>query len=380
MIRKECDSVTSQACTAILAVCCALCTCARTDATETIYLSRSVAVTGDQITLGHICHFSQSDSIARRPLESAIVKSAPNNGESLFVTTADVRRTLQRNGVNLANVLLTGATKCEVSRSLDAAANPAYGRQGAGNLNGAPSTTSTVHADEIAETVLLDRVRRAFAERLMRYGGKAEIRIGLSGKKGFVPPQEEYTIAIRVRGDRWTGRMIRAQVDVFVGAEKVRTVPVVVSATITKEVVVARRTINQKSKIREEDLDTAERTYDDPAAIPTATMDAVVGRQAKRFIRVGQSLRLADLETVPVIKRGEIVDVFSLAAGVEVRSVGKAMGNGGIGDVIEIQTGARRRDRLSAVVTGVRQVSITGAVVGYQDPRVRLAFGGTDEH
>lgn len=375
MIRKECEQVTSQTLTIILAVCCALCTSARTGATETIRLARSVAVTGDQITLDHVCHFSQFDSIARRPFERAIVKSAPRPGESLFVTAADVRRTLQRNGINLANVLLTGAIKCEVSRSLQAD-NPTHGRQDADSLRGA---TSAVETDELAETVLLDRVRGVFAERLMRYGGKAEIRVGLSGKSGFVAPRGEYTIAIRVRGDRWTGRMIKARVDVFVGAEKVRTVSMVVSATITKEVVVARRAINQKAKIREQDLDTAERTYDDPATIPTATVDDVVGRQAKRFIRVGQSLRLADLETVPVIKRGDIVDVFSLAAGVEVRSVGKAMGSGGIGDVIEIQTGARRRDRLSAVVTGLRQVSITGAVFVQQDTDVRLAFGGTDE-
>lgn len=379
MIRKKCEPVRYQACTAILAVLCPLCVPAQTHATETIHLSSSVAVTGDRITLGHICHFSRFDSTVQAPLESAVVKIAPRPGERLVVTTEDVRRTLQRNGVNLASVLLTGATKCEVSRSPHHDTGSNQNRQRTDNVDSARSATIATHPDAVAETKLLDRVRATFAARLLRYGGKPEIRVGLSGKGGFVAPGEEYTIAIRVRGDRWTGRMIKARVDVFVGAEKVRTVPVVVSATILKEVVVARRAINQKATIREEDLDTVERTYDDSAVIPTATMDAVVGRQAKRFIRVGQSLRLADLQTVPVIKRGEIVDVFSLVAGIEVRSVGKAMGNGGLGDVIEIQTGARRRDRLSAIVTGIRQVSITGAVLVRQEPSVRLAFGGSDE-
>ena len=378
MTRKECESKLFRRHRAVLAVCSALYWCAPTAATETIHLSRSVVVTGTQITLGQICRVSELNSVGQTAWEGAIVKSAPVAGESVWVTTEEVERALQRNGINVANVVLRGATKCEVSRSLQLPTSVTPGVLD-NDPDGVAIATPSSGGGKDAEAELLDQVRRAFAERLGRYGGRSEIRVGLCGEAAFVRPEREYTTVIRVRGDRWIGRMIKAEVDVFVGAERVESVPVVVSATVTKQVVVARRTINMKAKVQREDLTTAERTYDAADEIPTATMDTVVGRQAKRVIAVGQSLGLTDVETVPVIKRGEIVDVFSLAGGVEVRSAGRAMDSGGIGDVIGIQTGARRGDRLSAVVTGERQVRIAGGDGAGQGSDVRLALGEGDD-
>jgi flagella basal body P-ring formation protein FlgA len=69
-----------------------------------------------------------------------------------------------------------------------------------------------------------------------------------------------------------------------------------------------------------------------------------------------------DLEPVPLVKRGQIVDVHSKVGGVAIVTAAKALSEGAYGDVVELRTGDRGRERFSATVTGPGHVTVRGGV------------------
>jgi flagella basal body P-ring formation protein FlgA len=64
---------------------------------------------------------------------------------------------------------------------------------------------------------------------------------------------------------------------------------------------------------------------------------------------------------VPVVKRGQLVEVVSPAGSIVVRSVAKSAADGSVGDTVELRVGEGRGQTLVGVVTGARQVTVGAA-------------------
>ena len=101
-------------------------------------------------------------------------------------------------------------------------------------------------------------------------------------------------------------------------------------------------------------------------------VDAVVGQRAKRFISRGQVVEGGDLEPVPLVKRGQLVEVHSRVGGVVVVSAAKALEAGAYGDVVALRTSERGPSQFSAVVTGAGRVRLNGS----EPMEAQLAMGG----
>jgi flagella basal body P-ring formation protein FlgA len=84
---------------------------------------------------------------------------------------------------------------------------------------------------------------------------------------------------------------------------------------------------------------------------------------------------MSDLEVVPLVTRGQLVDVISQVGPIEARTVGRATGSGTLGDVIELRIGGRRGKTLTGVVTGQRRVVVSGGMTSSDTGEVQLAFG-----
>lgn len=111
----------------------------------------------------------------------------------------------------------------------------------------------------------------------------------------------------------------------------------------TVRIVVPAHDIARGEVIGETDLTYA--TVDGNAlmsGVPTK-MEEVKGMQARRVLSAGQAFRGDDLRRPIVITKGQSVTMQFSAPGVELTATGRAMSEGGIGDMVTIQNPASFR-------------------------------------
>ena len=101
---------------------------------------------------------------------------------------------------------------------------------------------------------------------------------------------------------------------------------------------------------------------------PTAT---AVGMQARRQLRAGQALRVADLARPDLVQRDQNVTLIYESPGLYLTVRGKALEGGTEGDVVNVMNLQSKRT-VSGTVTGRGQVSITVAT-----PRPALSVPDT---
>lgn len=90
------------------------------------------------------------------------------------------------------------------------------------------------------------------------------------------------------------------------------------------------------------------------AGIVTSLGD-VVGLEARRTLRAGETLRLSDLRHPVLVAKGSTVTMVFEAPGVVLTATGRAMSEGGLGETVTIQNPATYR-QISGIVIGPGQV------------------------
>ena len=124
-------------------------------------------------------------------------------------------------------------------------------------------------------------------------------------------------------------------------------------------IVVPARDIARGETIGESDLTFAK--VPGAALMPgtVTNFDAVNGHASRRMLHAGEALRADDLRHPIVVTKGQTVTMTFNAPGVELTAMGRAMGEGGIGDTVTVQNPASFR-MISAAVTGARHGRATG--------------------
>lgn len=118
----------------------------------------------------------------------------------------------------------------------------------------------------------------------------------------------------------------------------------------TVRIVVPAHDIARGDVIGESDLTYA--TVDGNAlmsGVPTK-MEEVKGMQARRVLSAGQPFRSDDVRRPIVVTKGQTVTMQFSAPGVELTAMGRAMGEGGIGDTVTIQNPASFRMVAATVI------------------------------
>ena len=131
-------------------------------------------------------------------------------------------------------------------------------------------------------------------------------------------------------------------------------------------VVVPVRDIARGETLGESDLSYA---FVDPNNVMPGTatsIESVVGREARRVLRTGFSMRNDDVRAPILVTKGATVTMIFDAPGITLTATGKAMSEGGMGETITVQNPASYR-QISAVVTGpgmVKALPGMGGVIG----------------
>ena len=87
------------------------------------------------------------------------------------------------------------------------------------------------------------------------------------------------------------------------------------------------------------------------------SIDAAVGMEARRPIRADAMLSASNLRKPRLVNRGETVSVFARVGGVTVRKLAIAKQDGGLGDLVQVESGPNR-ERYAARVSGHRELEV----------------------
>src|SRR5215207_9822314 len=133
------------------------------------------------------------------------------------------------------------------------------------------------------------------------------------------------------------------------------------TAIETIEAAVLARSIERNEVLKSSDV-MVERRPKAEVGSDAATRDRAVGMQARRQLRAGQAIRIADLVKPDLVQRDQNVILVYEAPGIYITMRGKSLENGTEGDVVNVMNLQSKRT-LSGTVIGRGQVSISPASI-----------------
>lgn len=323
----------------------------------TITLRESAAIDAAPVRLGDVAGLDDGAAA----LAELILSEQPPAGNGIVVTLADVRRALDQRGVHWGLLTLRGHHACRVmprgvapSRRQETPAiamAPDQSPATAANLvteldAGATVTLADVVLDRLAGLVPCDRDelivdadpadRRFLSLPILEGRDRFEIEPQSTSGLGLVP----VTIRRYRAGAAQPEETMRIQLRV-----KRRTLAVVVRTGVAKG-----------QTLTERDVEVREVTIEQ-AVTPMVRLDDVVGQTAAGVLREGAVVHADDVRSPTLIRRGQLITVRAVTGGLVVRTVCRALTDGGMGDLIQVRN-ERSRQALTARVTGLQEAVV----------------------
>lgn len=332
----------------------------------------TAVVTGDQIQLGDIAELSNFDQATETRLRTAVVTEAPPAGGSRIIHFDIIRSAVSASGANMARVTLGGSTRCAVTRPADLM------KQGTRTTHNASASQDSLRESPArisnAEPNDDDRTLRSFVEayfdrELRRYNGRARVHFDTNAEQVLSLTSPTYSFEVKRRSGSSVG-LTALDIDVKSAGRVVQSVPLTARVTLIRPVLVAGRSINQGATITESDIDTIPIAFDRLSDLGLEDPAQAIGLRARRFIPAGAQIDPGILESVPLVRRGQLVTMESIAGSVRVVTTAKAMDDGLRGDAIKVRSVDNRKVEYDAVVVGPGAVQVGGA------PQARLVRAG----
>jgi len=126
-------------------------------------------------------------------------------------------------------------------------------------------------------------------------------------------------------------------------------------------IVVPARDILRGEVLGETDLTYADVTSSGLSPATVTKFETLTGMQTRRTLRAGESLRPDDVRRPVVVTKGQTVTMTFTAPGVELSAMGRAMGEGGLGDTVTVQNPVSFR-MVTATITGPGTVRAEAAM------------------
>lgn len=368
MKRKDCNNKTLGVFHSLWILCPMLCgiIAAAPAIAGTVRVRATTMVGADEIRLADVCDFEGFDPITERSAAQALLGVSPTSGNTATIHLEAVRNALSRAGVNMAEVTLTGAMRCLVSRPATrvtgSSASDRHPRpMNRANLR-AGGHVPVVHNDSSSPSpTLRDAVFDHFTRALSQYRGRPEIVFDRTDADVLDLPAATHSFHVRSRSEGPLG-LLQVEVDVVASGKDQRTVPLVVNVSMTRDVFVARRAINQGATLSPGDIARTSLIFTRvDGRLGVVDADRIVGKRARRFIPPGSVIHMNRLETVPLVARGQFVRLRSREGGIEIVTTGKAMQGGILGESITVRALDGPRLQFQATIVGVGVVEVGAA-------------------
>ena len=319
-------------------------------------------VVDEVVHLVDVCFLSGFDAETQERIARIVVADSPVPGGSTELGLDAIRTALVDNQVNMANVMLRGASLCSITRpSISGPPEPdvrSLPEKRAPDDKAARAESVSERGEiSIATPTLREAVVRYFHRELRRYQGEADVVFDRTPAELLGVSGVGFEFKIRRRSAAPLG-LIQIEVDLHTDGAIVQTVPLVVKVAMTRRVAIAHRSINQGATLRASDIEIVPITFTRLDRIGIVDLEQVFGKRAKRFIATGSIIRPDELEDVPLVARGQIVQLTSREGAVQIVTTGKAMRSGLLGETITVRSLDRRRTEFDATIVGPGAVVI----------------------
>lgn len=325
-----------------------------------VTLWREAVVTGDEVHVTDVGQLAGLPAADWTRVADLVVIPAPDPGGSAIVSCDDLRRTLQAAGVNLAEVVIKGAAHCDVRRPQQSSFTPA-----APSTDGPPGANGATFAGRS----LRQAIESFLAANLGQTSGRVEVQFGRTSGGVLELSEPDYQFDIKRTSGQRLG-IVSLEVAVLADGEIVQQVPLLLNVSFVKPTVVAAQAINMGATLAASDVRVVEMTFTRLEHMGVEEPAVVVGQRARRFIGAGQVVMERDLEVAPLVKRGQIVSVYSQVGGVSIVTAAKAMTSGAYGEAVELRASDRSKEKFTATVSGPGRVRVAAT-----SPTV-VALGG----
>lgn len=265
-------------------------------------------------------------------------------GGSRFLNVRDIRDALQRQGVNLGEHAFTGANKIEIHAKR--AARPSVPNK----KNTGPSLAAERRATALVIQAIAEQVDEQHGT-----PGAWDVEVTLDPKMIQLISASDDIVSMTGPDAPWEGET-PLSIEV-VNGDTSNTFQVQAVVQPKTKVVVAKRTLNAGTILHPGDVELVSIPDQSTVQDGFETVAAIVGKEVARGIPQGQPLTASNVRSRRLVKKGEVVTVYATAAGLRVKTTGRARDEGGAGDVITVET-LQDRQPMFARVTGPQEVEV----------------------
>jgi len=290
---------------------------------------------GPLVTLGDVAQVAASDPAEAARLAAIDLGPAPAAGGQKVVRAREVQDTLFLRGVNLTQQRFSGANQCVVLAAAE--------------LTPVRETAMGEIERRRAQRVAQD----AISKYLKEVGGEgltvectpadAQARLLLRATRG---------ILVRGGSAPWTGsQRLELSVATADGVEAMVLEALVAPAATA---VVTVHPLAKGSVVRADDVRLA---AVDSVRDGYRRIEDVLGKELLQGVPEGRALDRGMLRAPVSVRRGDVVTVFARAAGIRIRTLGRAKDEGAVGDLIAVES-IENRKSYYARVCGLQEVEL----------------------
>ncbi|HLJ12168.1 MAG TPA: flagellar basal body P-ring formation chaperone FlgA [Planctomycetaceae bacterium] len=310
-----------------------------------IVLKDAAEVSTSVVQLGQVAEIHGADEKLLERLSTVILAPAPTSGKSKTVDFDTIRTRLASQGFNLAELEFSGSSMVTVS-----------GGRASDEASAGSSTAAVNLAQRRAEELITNGVRQYLRDKAAALGN-VQIKLTLSPKQvALLAAAASARIEIYGGAEPWSGQQtFRA---VFYERQGRRhEFPVICQVTPLPNVLVPTANLPKGHVVRAEDVSWKQQPVTTAAGTYVDHEEMVVGQETKRSLRAGEPISTVDIRGVPLIRRGDIVSIVARSHGIVVRTDGKALADGSLGQSIKLVSLDGRRE-LSGRVSGYHEATV----------------------
>ena len=313
-------------------------------ATEVVLRNR-VEARGSVVLLGDVAEIKTDDETLRSQLAAMPLIPTPAAGTQQYLRLAEIRDLVASRGVDVRDMRFGGTVVVAVTPEPVAGAATTPERR--------PPVRPAIRTEQEIQ-LAAERLNAAVKQYVQQQTGHELWNVKVEGDSKLVDFTERLGDSIRLSGGEapWTGR----QRLTLLGPAGEPLTLVYARVERLEMAVFAIQPVKRGDLIRRSDVELRPHL----GALPSQSalsLDAVVGHEAVQGIRPDSIVQTNQLRTPVIVRRNERVSVRARAAGVSVQTYAMAQQDGGMGDLVMVQSLASK-ERYAARVIGVRELEI----------------------
>jgi flagella basal body P-ring formation protein FlgA len=342
----------------------------------TLEVRSDAIVTGSAVKLKQICRWSEGEAAVFAPVADLTIAHIPDSQPFHVVTIQDIRQTLHDAGVNIALINFAGAISCTVTRGdsriddhtaleqwIDSKQQPDATPAAASvpttqptSLATTPMQLSSVPAKEQpASRSLRQILTENLSQQLNVDADTLEISFSPLDEKvlGLAEPYFKFEIKA---GRMWNLGPAWWDVTIFTANEN-KQVNIRATARAWQTQLIVARPLAAKQILEEADF-TQRRVLSDSLPVqPLLSLQQCLGQAAALDLKPGMLMTSRMIDPVPLVKAGQLVTVTLTQGSVQIRSVGRALESGTMGQTIKARN-ETSRDVFDVTITGPQEAKL----------------------